>query len=56
MENSLLIHKHLIVRAEINNPPKEVTSFEQWLKDFVNFINMRVLLGPVVAYCDKARQ
>ena len=52
MKNSLLIHKHLIVRAEVNNPPKEVDKLTEWLKDFIASINMKIMLGPYVAYCN----
>lgn len=53
MKNSLLIHKHLIVRAEVNNPPKDVDQLTEWLKDFIASINMKIMLGPYVAYCNK---
>jgi len=52
MKNSLLIHKHLIVRAEVNNPPKEVEKLTEWLKEFIASINMKIMLGPYVAYCN----
>jgi len=52
MKNSLLIHKHLIVRAEVNNPPKDVEKLTEWLKDFIASINMKIMLGPYVAYCN----
>ena len=52
MKNSLLIHKHLIVRAEVNNPPKEVDQLTEWLKEFIESINMKIMLGPYVAYCN----
>ena len=52
MKNSLLIHKHLIIRAEVNNPPKDVDKLTEWLKDFIASINMKVMLGPYVAYCN----
>jgi len=52
MENPILIHKHLIVRAEINNPPKDIEYLKSWMSDFIKFINMKVMLGPYVAYCD----
>lgn len=52
MKNSLLIHKHLIIRAEVNNPPKDVEQLTGWFKDFINTINMKILMGPYVAYCD----
>ena len=35
MKNSLLIHKHLIIRAEVNNPPKDVEKLTEWLKEFI---------------------
>ena len=52
MKTSLLIHKHLIIRAEVNNPPKDVNKLTEWLKDFIASINMKVMLGPYVAYCN----
>ena len=52
MENNLLIHKHLIVRAEVNNPPKDILTLGQWMRDFIKFINMKIMMGPYVAYCD----
>lgn len=52
MKNSLLIHKHLIVRAEVNNPPKDVVQLTEWLKDFIASINMKIMLGPYVVYCN----
>ena len=52
MNNSLLIHKDLIVRAEVNNPPKDVDKLTEWLKDFIASINMKIMLGPYVAYCN----
>ena len=52
MKNSLLIHKHLIVRAEVNNPPKDVDKLTEWLKEFIASINMKIMLGPYVAYSE----
>ena len=52
MKTSLLIHKHLIIRAEVNNPPKDVDKLTEWLKDFIASINMKIMLGPYVAYCN----
>ena len=53
MENNLLIHKHLIIRAEVNNPPTDITVLTQWMKDFIVSINMRIMMGPYVAYCNE---
>jgi len=52
MENTLLVHKHLIVRAEAVNPPMEVNHLTDWLHNFIDFINMKVLMGPYVVYHD----
>ena len=50
MQNGLLVHKHLIVRAEAIKPPMEEKFLTQWLKDFIESINMKVLMGPYVKY------
>jgi S-adenosylmethionine/arginine decarboxylase-like enzyme len=50
--NKLLIHKHLIIRAEVKNPPKNEEQLTNWLKDFITFIDMKVLMGPYVKYCN----
>lgn len=52
-QNKLLIHKHLIIRAEVKNPPKNEEQLKNWLTDFITFIDMKVLMGPYVKYCDK---
>jgi S-adenosylmethionine/arginine decarboxylase-like enzyme len=48
-----LVHKHLIVRAEVDNPPtsKEVTALRVWLSNLVYKLDMKVLCGPEVVYC-----
>ena len=40
------------MRAEINNPPKDVDYLTNWMKEFIEFINMKIMLGPYVAYCN----
>ncbi len=52
MKNSLLVHKHLIVRAEISDPPVDENYLKGWLKDFISSIDMKVFMGPYVKYCD----
>ena len=52
MKASLLIHKHLIIRAEVNNPPKDVDKLTEWLKSFIESIHMKIMMGPYVAYCN----
>ena len=48
----LLEHKHLIVRAKINNPPKCTEAIEAWMKSLVKQINMNILMGPYSVYSD----
>ena len=50
--NEVLVHKHLIVRAESINPPMNTEFLTDWLKAFIKFINMKVLMGPYVVYHD----
>ena len=48
----ILEHKHLIVRAELNNPPNCTTAIEAWMKKLVHQIDMNILLGPYSVYSD----
>ena len=52
MKNSLLVHKHLIVRAESIKPPKDEEQLKEWMKEFVDSINMKIFMGPYVKYCN----
>jgi S-adenosylmethionine/arginine decarboxylase-like enzyme len=51
MLNSLLVHKHLIIRAEAVKPPTNVEKLTTWLKEFIESINMKIMMGPYVKYC-----
>jgi S-adenosylmethionine/arginine decarboxylase-like enzyme len=48
----LLVHKHLIVRAEVTNPPKDETLAKEFLKELIEGINMKILFGPEAKYVD----
>jgi len=52
METGLLVHKHLIIRAEAIKPPMDETYLRDWMQDFIKSINMKVLMGPYVIYHD----
>ena len=52
MKNSLLVHKHLIVRAEAIRPPVDEEQLKEWMLDFIASINMKVMMGPYVKYCN----
>ena len=48
--NKLLVHKHLIVRAEAKNPPMDEAILTEWFKKFIDEIGMKVMMGPYVKY------
>ena len=48
----LLEHKHLIIRTEVNNPPKDEAWLQNWLTELVDKIGMKVCRGPITAYVD----
>lgn len=50
--DKVLEHKHLIVRAELENPPYSVTEIKQWMVHLVDKINMNILMGPYAVYSD----
>jgi len=52
MKNPVLIHKHLIIRAEANRVPTDEKKLTIWMKDFIASINMKILMGPYVKYCE----
>jgi S-adenosylmethionine/arginine decarboxylase-like enzyme len=47
-----LVHKHLIVRAEVTNPPKDETLAKEFLRELIEGINMKILFGPEAKYVD----
>ena len=54
MKNSLLVHKHLIIRAEASRPPTDEEQLQNWMREFIESINMIVFMGPYVKYCNMA--
>ena len=50
MDNKLLVHKHLIVRAEVYRPPMDEEFLKGWLNKFIEEIGMKVMMGPYVKY------
>ena len=51
MKNPIQVHKHLFLRAEANKVPTNEDVLTVWLKDFIESINMKILMGPYVKYC-----
>jgi hypothetical protein len=52
MKDNLLVHKHLIIRAESKRPPKDEEHIVDWMREFVDNIGMKVLMGPYAKYLD----
>ena len=50
MNDNLLVHKHLIVRAEVYRPPMDEKFLTGWLNEFIEKIEMKVMMGPYVKY------
>lgn len=50
--SNVLEHKHLIVRAELNNPPTCAVEIQEWMKMLVDKIGMKILMGPYAVYSD----
>ena len=51
MKNPIKVHKHLIIRAEASRVPTDEEQLTEWLKDFIDSIHMKILMGPYVKYC-----
>jgi S-adenosylmethionine/arginine decarboxylase-like enzyme len=49
----MLEHKHIIIRAEVQEPPSDVKLAAEWFKKLVKDIDMKILMGPFVTYLDK---
>lgn len=47
---TILQHKHLIVRAEINNPPTCEEQINEWMRSLVENIGMKIFMGPFSKY------
>ena len=50
----LPVHKHLIIRTEVNNPPgKDKQEYiKDWFRTLVKDIGMKLLAGPYCEYVD----
>ena len=46
-------HKHLIIRAEVNNPITSEKELKRWLRKLVKKIDMNIIKGPYTAYVSK---
>lgn len=50
----MIEHKHLIVRAEVKNPPikEKLDVLAAWLESLIEGLEMKILSGPHVAYSE----
>ena len=47
------VHKHLIIRAEVNSPITSEKEIKKWLRNVVNKIDMKIIKGPYASYVQK---
>ena len=47
-----LVHKHIIIRAEVLNPPRSENETSNNVKDLIERIGMKLLMGPYAKYVD----
>ena len=45
-----LVHKHVIIRAEVLSPPTDETLASSAVKDLIERIGMKLLMGPYAKY------
>ncbi len=45
-----VVHKHLIIRAEVGNPLKEEQVAIDWMNRLIEKIGMKVMMGPFAKY------
>lgn len=52
----MLEHKHIIVRAEVANPPSDPAYIKEWLARVVHAVGMKLAVGleanPISYYCN----
>jgi S-adenosylmethionine/arginine decarboxylase-like enzyme len=48
----ILQHKHLIIRAEVDNCPDNEDWVVEWLTNLVDVLGMNILSGPITARVD----
>jgi S-adenosylmethionine/arginine decarboxylase-like enzyme len=48
----MLVHKHLIIRAECLNPIKDEKLSCDWLNQMIKYVGMKPMIGPFAKYLD----
>ena len=49
----MLQHKHIIIRAEVKQPPQDIRKVKKWLRKLIKAIGMRPLGRPTAVYVNK---
>lgn len=44
------LHKHILVRAMVGNPPQDEIGVQIWLSGLVEFLKMKTVQGPFATY------
>ena len=47
------VHKHLLIRAEVDNPIVCEKELKKWLRKLVKIIDMEIVKGPYASYVNK---
>lgn len=45
-------HQHLLIKAYVNKPMKDIADLDFWLRQTVKAIDMKILMGPYCRYLD----
>jgi S-adenosylmethionine/arginine decarboxylase-like enzyme len=48
----MLVHKHIVIRAEVLSPPKDIDYMKKWFEDLIISIDMKILSGPHLVYSE----
>ena len=48
----ILKHKHILIRADVNKPPKTIDEVVNWLTKLIKKIDMKILDGPYAKRVD----
>ena len=51
MKNSLLVHKHLIIKADVAKPLMSKNKAIKFLRRIIKKIKMKPMYGPTASYC-----
>lgn len=50
--NGIRVHKHIVLTAAVNSPPKTEAEVISWLSDMVKAVDMNILDGPYASTSD----